>query len=388
MWLLDTTTLQLVEFLPTNIPPYAILSHTWGDEEVSFQDLQKPASKWLEGYKKIEKCCALAQFEEYRYVWIDTCCIDKKSSAELSEAINSMFDWYKDSMVCYVYMSDVSINACDHGNRVHPFAESRWFRRGWTLQELLAPDHVQFYDHKWRHVGNLYQLSKQVSPITGIARPYLLHLQTFKTASVAARMSWASRRSTTRPEDEAYCLLGIFGINMPLLYGEGKRAFRRLQEEIARTSDDETLFAWIANSGDNTYPKIDVLSGIFAPDPLAFQGSGNIYRSIETERPPYFTTNRGLCIEIYHQGLPLVGLRGYFIDKMKSRGHQFCYFFLNCAQQGNEGTPFPIFLMSETDEHPHTRFARFHPESNLPNELSHNGIERRHSPKVVYIRPD
>lgn len=270
MWLLETTTLELCEFLPTKVPPYAILSHTWGDEEVSFHDIQKPPSKRLQGYQKIKSCCALAKSHTYEWVWIDTCCIDKKSSAELSEAINSMFQWYKDSRICYVYMSDVSYDHVGESRPGWTFENSRWFRRGWTLQELLAPENVKFYDSDWRYLGDILNLCGKICRITGVGRAYLLHNLPITSASIAARMSWASRRSTTRPEDEAYCLMGIFDVNLPLLYGEGTKAFRRLQEEIVRTSDDESLFAWNA-------PARDQLTGIFAPNPACFMDCGQVF---------------------------------------------------------------------------------------------------------------
>ena len=145
MRLLNTTTQTLHDFHDNQIPPYAILSHTWGEEEVTLQDLEKPSSKLRTGYAKITSCCALALSDGLQYVWIDTCCIDKTSSAELSEAINSMYRWYQDSEVCYAYMVDVRVDS-EYEN----FRRSRWFKRGWTLQELLAPRSMNLYDQEWR----------------------------------------------------------------------------------------------------------------------------------------------------------------------------------------------------------------------------------------------
>ncbi|KAL8670607.1 MAG: hypothetical protein Q9168_004869 [Polycauliona sp. 1 TL-2023] len=264
MRLLDTITLEFVDIVRPEAERYAILSHTWGKEEVSLQTLHKPESKQLQGYKKVEDCCALAQSEGFWYVWIDTCCIDKTSSAELSEAINSMYNWYLGATQCYVYLSDIGIDSKETMSR------SRWFTRGWTLQELLASNSICFYDQQWRFIGSKESLLTSISLISDIEEKYLEDTGNAQFASVAARMSWAATRETSRPEDEAYCLMGLFNVNMPLLYGEGRsKAFRRLQEEIVKISEDESLFAW-------HHPKHSVFSGLFAPYPAAFRGCGDI----------------------------------------------------------------------------------------------------------------
>lgn len=299
MRLLHTTKITLSSFEGDSIPPYAILSHTWGNEEVLFQDLlRKDASQLdgLAGYSKIRSCCALAASEGHEYVWIDTCCIDKTSSAELSEAINSMYRWYQDAEVCYAYLADVRMIDrgpwCADGGR--DFRDSRWFTRGWTLQELLAPKDVVFYGSDWQEFGSMSSLIDQISLITGIRQGHLIDIS---GASAAQKMSWASRRKTTRVEDIAYSLMGIFDVNMPLLYGEGKKAFTRLQHEIVKISHDESIFAW-ADSGL-------VESGMFAQSPEAFVGSGDVVEISEgweghdcyIHRAPYAVTNRGLAIE-------------------------------------------------------------------------------------------
>ncbi|KAK3314388.1 heterokaryon incompatibility protein-domain-containing protein [Apodospora peruviana] len=289
MRLLRADTLELAEFVG-RVPPYVILSHTWGPDEVSFQDLSVPsklsAAKKKAGYAKIAGCCARAAEDGYDYVWVDTCCIDKTSSAELSEAINSMYRWYQEAHICYAYMSDVSLDvqpqipssaasdsssvvsaptqsnlrrvATDQprpGVRTIPsllrdydtlprtFENSRWFTRGWTLQELIAPPMVEFYAHDWREIGTKFSLRKLISKVTGIDIRVLEGADP-GTCHVAERMSWAASRQTTRVEDAAYCLLGIFKVHMPLIYGEGTRAFFRLQEEIMRASEDYTMLAW------------------------------------------------------------------------------------------------------------------------------------------------
>jgi hypothetical protein len=172
--------------------------------------------------------------------------IDKTSSAELTEAINSMYSWYREAAVCYAYLSDVlTKDGIDIENRsIGSFAKSRWFTRGWTLQELLAPTNVLFYDADWAEIGSKAELCEDVSIITGIPSQALAGATHLGAFPIAERMSWASTRSTTRVEDAAYCLLGIFDVNMPLLYREGYKAFSRLQDEIMRTSTDQSIFAW------------------------------------------------------------------------------------------------------------------------------------------------
>jgi hypothetical protein len=170
------------------------------------------------------------------------CCIDKGSSAELSEAINSMFRWYERAVVCYVYLSDI------HSTEASDINTAKWFRRGWTLQELLAPATVRFYTASWNFIGTKLDLISTITSVTGIDADTLRGAD-LDHISIAKKMSWAATRETTRVEDGAYCLLGIFDVNMPLLYGEAERAFQRLQEEILKVSNDQSLFAWGVKPG-------------------------------------------------------------------------------------------------------------------------------------------
>lgn len=267
MRLLNTRVWELKDFQGSSIPPYAILSHTWGVEEISLQDLVKalpcldrrePTSDGLElkkGFWKIQHARMQADQHHLPWVWIDTCCIDKTSSAELSEAINSMFKWYRDSRVCYAYLEDVEDQE-DPELPESSFGKSRWFTRGWTLQELLAPQEVLFFSTSWSLIKNLHSLCEVVERVSRISSKFLKKDRpSIYKASVAQRMAWASRRQTTRVEDIAYCLLGIFDINMPLLYGEGDKAFKRLQEEIAKVSNDQSLFAWGLKERCKSAPK-------------------------------------------------------------------------------------------------------------------------------------
>ncbi|KAH8687296.1 heterokaryon incompatibility protein-domain-containing protein [Tricladium varicosporioides] len=239
MRLLHTSALTLKEFFGDGIPPYAVLSHRWEEEEVTLQDLTNGGAKELLGYGKLMGCCERAKHDGLDYVWIDTCCIDKTSSAELSEAINSMFEWYQASYICYVYLSDVLEEAEQISEAQSSFRNSKWFTRGWTLQELIAPTWVQFFNAEWRDLGTKSSLRTLIEHITNIR-----HLSDFRSATIAQKMSWASNRNTTRVEDQAYCLMGLFQIHMPIIYGEGKNAFLRLQLEIIKSSDDESIFAW------------------------------------------------------------------------------------------------------------------------------------------------
>ncbi|KAF1809210.1 HET-domain-containing protein [Eremomyces bilateralis CBS 781.70] len=231
----------------SNIPSYAILSHTWeaDDQEVTFQDIMNAAGTSKTGYRKIEFCKEQAEKNGLQYFWVDSCCIDKSSSAELTEAINSMFRWYQDAAKCYVYLSDVSTGKHTRSSKLlwePAFRQGRWFTRGWTLQELLAPRSVEFFSRDGKRLGNKDSLEQQIHKITGIAIDALRgHLSQF---SDEERMAWAEKRETTKEEDQAYCLMGIFDVSLPVIYGEGKRkALQRLREAIDKRSGD-TQVEW------------------------------------------------------------------------------------------------------------------------------------------------
>ncbi|KAK4035226.1 putative vegetative incompatibility protein HET-E-1 [Parachaetomium inaequale] len=314
MRLLNTTTLRLESLFGSSIPEYAILSHTWCEDEVLFDDIRdsgQPLPVHKKGFAKVKGSCEQAIRHGYRYIWIDTCCIDKSSSAELSEAINSMFQWYHDSGRCYAYLADV--NTAGEAGAVE-FEASRWFTRGWTLQELIAPQDVCFYDANWSLIGRRQpiidqfrdcpDLAERISKMTGIPIR-ILHwyspsrhergwlesmnlgigtgpwqrqpteeekaqlLCALRSFSIAQRMSWAALRQTTRVEDRAYSLLGLFEVNMPMLYGEGRRAFYRLQQEILKESDDHSILAF----AQSVPPRGDGGSELLADSPACFAGS-------------------------------------------------------------------------------------------------------------------
>ncbi|CAI4213920.1 unnamed protein product [Parascedosporium putredinis] len=273
MKLIDVRTYMVQDFPYGSVPPYAILSHTWEQDEVTFWEMQSPDSlPKKDGFAKIAFACKQAMEDDLEWLWIDTCCIDKTSSAELSEAINSMYKWYKNSEICYAYLADVSDTAV--ADPYGEFCTSRWFTRGWTLQELIASPNVKFYNRTWGFIGwklcsdrhaalkmDSELLNHALSQVTGVPEDVLGDESRSDAYSVAQRFSWASRRQCTFEEDVAYCLIGLFGVNMAPLYGEGPKAFARLQEEILRDRDDNTLFAWTVEEED---PRAGALTGIFA----------------------------------------------------------------------------------------------------------------------------
>lgn len=241
---------------------YAILSHCWGvpeegEKEVQFREMSelltmkdtlRSALRRSTGYMKILDTCKRAQKDDLELVWIDTCCINKESSSELSEAINSMYKWYADSGRCYAYLQDVDTSDINPKWDIKKFPNSngwpKWFSRGWTLQELVAPSDIHFFNSSWELIGCKKSLVGVLNRITQIPDHVLKEGLHSNRPSVAQIMSWAAHRSTTREEDRAYSLLGLLGVHMPMLYGEGKHAFRRLQLEIMRTSNDQSIFAW------------------------------------------------------------------------------------------------------------------------------------------------
>jgi hypothetical protein len=232
------------------LPAYAVLSHTWhpdNSQEVSFQDLEARRAKSKAGYGKIQFCVQQAARDGLQHCWVDTCCIDKSSSAELTEAINSMFDWYRKSAKCYIHLSDIpTFEHTQNEQRVRlswedAFHNSRWFTRGWTLQELIAPGSVDFFSKDGEFLGSKATLARQISKITGINIKTLLG-EPISDFGVEERFSWVKRRQTTRSEDKAYCLLGIFSVRMRLDYGEGEEAaFSRLRKKIQK------LQTWVSH---------------------------------------------------------------------------------------------------------------------------------------------
>ncbi|KAH7405784.1 heterokaryon incompatibility protein-domain-containing protein [Phaeosphaeria sp. MPI-PUGE-AT-0046c] len=328
MKLINCTTLELEtedNWLSRRRPPYAILSHTWNPDggEVTYQDyVQGRDHSQHKNWAKIDRAVAITRTspERLNHIWIDTCCINKESSSELTESINSMFAWYAQAVVCYAQIADFDCgsrrndeSAVRHEmgsvdldeNAAYKLGQCRWFYRGWTLQELISPTRIEFFDSNWWHFGSRDSLAYLISMITGIDQDILARTnkegrvenaqQALRRMTVAKKMSWAEARQTSRLEDQAYSLLGIFEVNMPMLYGEGESAFVRLQEEILKESNDMTLFAWTL-SGDDSLPS-PTYSGILARSPRDFARAGQLIASKAAKfNPDYAITNKGVRI--------------------------------------------------------------------------------------------
>ncbi len=290
-------------------PRYSILSHRWAEEEITFQNFNQykdllhsmkssgqvelPSGSTalnvqvlMSSIHKVVGACKQTraatgnQLTPANYIWIDTVCINKEDGDETRLAINSMFRWYAEADMCFVYLADVIwYNPQDSINQ---FRASQWFRRGWTLQELIASRNIQFFDRDCRYMGSKTDLADIISAASEISPQHLLG--DFRTASLGQKMSWLARRETKYIEDRAYCMLGIFGVFLDPRYGQGDREFARLQIEIVKTWDkttpfDETLFAW-------TTDKV-VSSGLFAPAPSCFENCSDVVFV------PGFTKGRG-----------------------------------------------------------------------------------------------
>lgn len=379
MRLLHVQTFALHTYYGDDIPPYAIMSHTWlrENEEVTFASISSPSnsvpSSWrdIPGAQKIIYMCKQAANDGLDYAWIDTCCIDKTNSVELSEAINSMFRWYQRSKICYAYLVDVDKELGDL------MEHSRWWDRAWTLQELVAPAVVQFYDQHWHCLGSKADLTSLISLRSGIDRDTLEQPDTMYVKSIAHRMSWAAHRKATRLEDQAYSLLGIFDVNLSMQYGEGSTAFRRLQEKILSKTNDQTLFAWglapctieqilsdLRTSKDFfTLPKTDLSTGaqddnddlpwhaegIFADAPARFSNCGNLMFYTRHAFVSHIAElNGALKLE-----LPLANLSRSLkasIDQIRShREHRICIGLLPCGSLDKSGYMIGILLEEWTE---------------------------------------
>ncbi|KAI1413565.1 heterokaryon incompatibility protein-domain-containing protein [Hypoxylon sp. FL1857] len=386
MYLLNVKTYRLESTDVIGPTAYAILSHRWDSaNEVLYQDMtgaedeiEKKMRK-KSGFAKVEGACKQAEKDGFGHIWIDTCCIDKSSSAELSEAINSMYKYYQDAQICYAYLASLPNDTDPRTDSA--FADHEWFERGWTLQELIAPREVIFYTdasesgennhHRqsdWIELGHKSMLCQRLSQITGIDEGILSHSDEIQSISIAKRMSWAARRKTTRIEDRAYSLLGLFDVNMPMIYGEGPKAFIRLQEEIMKHSSDESLFAW---RDDNADPHTS--AGLLANSPGMFRDSGEFFDYNEWEpRTPFFSTNRGVQITLH---LRLVGVNEYVAA-------------LNCPQPSRTDGFVGIRLMKltafEGANHagPHDQYVRV----GTCRLLALGSVVDRGTPTTIYIR--
>ncbi|KAH6898638.1 heterokaryon incompatibility protein-domain-containing protein [Thelonectria olida] len=371
MRLLNTQTFELEVFPGNDVPGYAILSHTWGKDEVVLDDVRTGVHAKvmkLERYSKLRGGCKIATSFGLDYIWIDTCCIDKSSSAELSEAINSMFRWYAESTVCIAYLEDVNASSDSNETRMN-FTRSRWFTRGWTLQELIAPKDVVFYSQAWTRLGTRATLKNIILQVTGIPgeileaptqpKPKPTHDPRLQKFSIAERMSWAARRETTRAEDIAYCLLGLFDIHMPLLYGEGqKNAFKRLQEEIIKSTDDESVYAW--RLPPHLIEDQDFW-GLLADSPAAFAVDHSLddIHGLLPKRSKYISLRSGFSTAMTNRGLHLeLPLTPLPTDKS---GTIFLA-FLNCELRRGQASINPSILLQRASWDNDSFFVRIRPD--------------------------
>jgi hypothetical protein len=196
-----------------------------------------------------------------------------------------MFRWYKDAWVCFAYLSDMTESQSS-------FQRSRWFSRGWTLQELIAPKDIVFFDHQWQLAGTKETRADDLSMITGIPTTILDHSVELNDIPIAQRFSWASTRQTTREEDMAYSLLGIFDINMAMLYGEGPKAFIRLQEQIVSQSADMSIFLWTDLQTSRLF------TGLLAPSPACFIEMRHVTAEPSFTQREFHLTNRGIRMKL------------------------------------------------------------------------------------------
>lgn len=329
MRFLNTKTLRFEEVADSSLGEekhkYAILSHRWGaaQDEISFANINEAQDiSHKKGFAKMKGFCDMAASLGYRYGWDDTCCINKGDASELSEAINSMYRWYHGSSVCIVYLEDVPEKS---------IMDSAWFDRGWTLQELIAPAAAEFYDRDWNLIQSKSHLLAELCSKTGIPEDVLTGRASPSQCSIAQRMSWAARRETTRVEDRAYSLLGIFDVGMPQIYGEREKAFLRLQTAIAQQSKDESIFAWSMEKDEKAY------TGLFAPSPLSYLGCSDV---VSTRGSTGFVeTNGELSITL----------------KTSPHSMDTFYAILNCTRIANPDLRIAILLTRLSTENEYLR---------------------------------
>ena len=347
--------------------PYICLSHVWYDRgrpikhEVLLEDMKDQSwrQQKCKGAQKIARLCETVRDwcgtdrciaalpkagievpegsngqQFVSHVWIDTCCVDQQNPAEVSMSVNSMFRWYSQAVCCFVYLHDhtpkdtrrsmLSMNRCE------------WFQRGWTLQELIASPEVEFFSADWRPVGRKSDLyvAKRLGQITGIEVNVVLDPSEIQKSKLSLRFPWAAGRITRFEEDCAYSLLGIFNVQMSTLYGEGEdSAFRRLQEEIIKYSNDHSIFAWHNSDADPT-----AQVGLLAPSANCFQTFYTYRRAPQSSPRPYATTNKGLEIELFllqdHGQTPDVWVAS--LDCEHDEKHVVGIYLLCISQEGNE----------------------------------------------------
>ncbi|KAJ8595030.1 hypothetical protein M405DRAFT_871979 [Rhizopogon salebrosus TDB-379] len=233
-----------------------MLSHRWEENEPSLRHIQDKNVYKLDlvgGIMKLQSFCRTARDADYRWAWADTCCIDQTNNVEVQESVNSMFVWYRHAALTVVYLSDVPPSS-----KSGALAKSVWNERGWTVQEFLAPRIVLFYQSDWtlylndrspNHKDSAV-IMRELGDATGID-PQALIVFHPGMGGTREKLQWVSRRKTTMQEDIAYSLFGIFGIHLPVIYGERKQnALGRLLQEIIAQSGDITCLDWVGTSSE------------------------------------------------------------------------------------------------------------------------------------------
>ncbi|KAL0945654.1 hypothetical protein HGRIS_014808 [Hohenbuehelia grisea] len=304
---------SLVEIVESHTK-YAILSHRWEKDELDYTKAKALPQNFLQrrfksqGREKIRKFCEQASQYSCDYVWFDTGCIDKSSSSELEESIRSMFNWYRNSEICIVYLAGTK-------SMLDPHKKDDWFKRGWTLQELLAPPRMKFFNSDWTPTTSsqydidrtttltrrVPEFSVRLSAASGIYPVERLHNYVPGVEQAREVLHWASARQTTRPEDMAYCLIGLLNLELSVAYGEGyPTAFYRLQVEVMRRTEDRGLFFWSGSPSSHSSMLAATVFGFRQPVPWSDDGvRSDGYYSACLDRDPTITlTNCGIRMSI------------------------------------------------------------------------------------------
>ncbi|KAI6709734.1 hypothetical protein PZA11_002007 [Diplocarpon coronariae] len=377
MRLINTATIELESFLGKP-PPYAVLSHRWEANEVSFEEMKPGGIRDTQKLSKIHSSCAIASRHGLEFLWIDTCCIDKASSSELSEAINSMFRYYKEAEICYTYLCDVgSVQLTLPVDPRSDFCQSVWFSRGWTLQELIAPKQMRFYNRDWAYIGSKAGLKDAICSVTKIPESFLLGGDLTRE-SVSRKMSWVSSRQTTVPEDIAYCLLGLFDVNIPLLYGEGEeKAFLRIQEAILKHTDDNSIFLWRSTQRE----AISIPAwGMLAKSPTYFSRSPGIQGPCSTTMATNTSatlTGRGVNVEFLMGPISIDNSESIYAAIIFAEGGRRSYAPLlkKLTHSGGEFVRVGADILLEIDKNMGAKYSK------LPQRLRTNQLWRNNELK-------
>lgn len=412
MRLIDTSTFELRSGFQPRFKQegYAVLSHRWVGHEITFDEIEqytqelRTATRPLRTpeLEKIRGACDQARLDGIQWMWIDTCCINKNSSTEESESINSMFNWYREARVCYTYLSDVEKTSGGGNaglfNATKTGKTSVWFTRGWTLQELLAPVNMLFYDRDWSYLGTRAELSGPLSAITGIHSTYLTGKEDFRKACIAQKMSWMADRTTTREEDMAYSMLGIFGVTMNPRYGEGTQAFMRLQELLLQRSTDESLFAWrmpaeVAQGGPQSWGLLapsaswfrDSKSIVVLPEKVTLRPKGGFSmksQGVSASVPTWTRSERGFMIAAsFPLTFSLIGIPVYWWV-MNKRRRNFCL-SLNCWTRATNGKMAQVKIDMRLLTPPSSAtFQRIR-----PTQFSHSGAAKTTLIEGIILQP-